>query len=174
MSLQEARLGKGIGGHHSARSRTDVWLTPPKILAALGEFDLDPCAATGQPWKTARHHFVEADNGLMQPWVGRVWLNPPYGKEAAAWLDRLAQHGDGIALIFARTETQMFFASVWPKASALLFIRGRLNFHLPNGERATKNAGGPTVLAAYGARNANALELSGIPGAFIRLVGVQL
>lgn len=174
MSLQEARIGSDIGGHHSARARTDDWLTPPSILIALGDFDLDPCASTGQPWSTARKRYVEADNGLMQPWEGRVWLNPPYGRESAEWLERLALHGNGIALLFARTETKMFFTSVWPKASALLFIRGRLNFYFPNGERALKNAGGPTVLVAYGVRNAHALELSGISGQFIRLANAEV
>lgn len=171
MSLQEANLTKGISGHHSTKARTDDWLTPPEILKSLGEFDLDPCASTGQPWQTARNQFTEADNGLMQPWAGRVWLNPPYGLEATYWMEKLAVHGNGIALIFARTETQMFFTSVWPKASAVLFIRGRLNFHYPCGSRAPRNAGGPSVLVAYGILNAHSLELSGIAGAFVRLSG---
>ncbi|WP_280940170.1 hypothetical protein [Mesorhizobium sp. WSM1293] len=41
-----------IGSHHSARAGTDVWLTPPAILAALGgaeSFDLDPCAPLDRP-----------------------------------------------------------------------------------------------------------------------------
>ena len=36
----------GIGSHTRAvRGRTDDWLTPPEIIAALGRFDLDPCAS---------------------------------------------------------------------------------------------------------------------------------
>jgi len=169
VSLVEERLGRGIRGHHSARAKTDDWLTPPEILNALGPFDLDPCASRNQPWRTATVQFTEDDNGLLQAWKGRVWLNPPYGKEAAEWLERMALHGNGIALVFARTETKMFFTSVWPKASALLFLRGRLNFHRPGGDRSTKNAGGPTVLIAYGLSNAHRLEACGIPGAFVRL-----
>lgn len=34
-----------MGSHQSAVNKSDVWLTPPHILRALGEFDLDPCAA---------------------------------------------------------------------------------------------------------------------------------
>jgi hypothetical protein len=92
-------------------------------------------------------------------------MNPPYGKQAATWLERLAKHGDGIALVFARTETRMFFDHVWPHADALLFIEGRLHFHHPDGTRAKANSGAPSVLVAYGKRNAIKLAKSGIPGA---------
>lgn len=82
---------------------------------------------------------VWPQDGLRLPWVGRVWLNPPFGSVAAKWLARLADHGNGIALIPARTETKMFYASVWGRASSLLFLRGRPHFHFPNGSRAPFN-----------------------------------
>jgi hypothetical protein len=153
-----------MGGHQSAAMLKDEWLTPPHILKALGDFDLDPCAphASRRPWDTAKTHYSVEDDGLSQPWFGRVWCNPPYGLEAARWLDRLSAHGDGVALIFARTETAMFFDHVWGKADALLFIRGRLHFHHVDGTRAAANAGAPSVLVAYGAENVAALERSGL------------
>ncbi len=40
-------------------------------------------------------------------------LNPPYGEQTERWLAKLAKHGNGIALVYARTETKMFFDSVW-------------------------------------------------------------
>jgi hypothetical protein len=127
----------GIGGHHSHKAGTVEWLTPPSIIAALGPFDLDPCAPESQPYPTAARTFTRRDNGLLQAWKGRVWLNPPYTNgEIAAWLARLAEHGEGTALIFARTETDAFFSHVWERASALLFMRGRINFHYPDGTRA--------------------------------------
>jgi hypothetical protein len=94
-----------MGSYESAAMRSDVWLTPPEILDALG--DLDPCAAPEpRPWSTARlHYWTPRHNGLLEPWRGRVWLNPPYSREAVRWLRRMAAHGDGIALTFARTET---------------------------------------------------------------------
>jgi hypothetical protein len=92
----------------------DVWLTPPYILKALGEFDLDPCAPieSERPWEMAKKHYTEIDNGLMQNWEGRVWCNPPYGDETKYWLNKCALHGNAIALTFARTETGMFFQCV--------------------------------------------------------------
>jgi len=136
-------------------------------VRALGLFDLDPCAAVHQPWVTAWNMIAPPENGLLARWEGRVWLNPPYGPHAAAWLERLAKHGDGIALVFARTETTMFQRFVWPCADALLFMAKRPHFHHPDGTRARGNSGGPMVLIAYGAHNVAALRRSGIPGALV-------
>lgn len=159
---------RGIGSHHSARPQTDEWLTPPHVIRALGTFDLDPAGSIDRPWDTANHHWTIADDGLHQEWNGRVWLNPPYS-EIEPWMERLAHHGDGIALVFARCETRWWFDSVWPHATALLFLRGRLTFHHPDGDlsKVGHNAGGPSVLIAYGRRNADALITSGLPGAIV-------
>jgi hypothetical protein len=163
----------GIGSHQSASMKNDEWLTPPEIIRALGRFDLDPCSPINRPWDTAEDHYSVLDNGLEQPWHGRVWLNPPYGLEAAQWLNRLAQHGTGTALIFARTETAMFFDHVWSRASALLFIRGRLHFHFVDGTRARANGGAPSVLVAYGSEDAGILRNCLIEGHFVGLSGVS-
>lgn len=162
-----------MGGHQSAAMLKDEWLTPPHIIKALGSFDLDPCAPheSRRPWDMANRHYSAEDDGLSQPWEGRVWCNPPYGLEAAKWLDRLANHGNGIALIFARTETAMFFEHVWGKADAVLFLRGRLHFHHVDGARAAANAGAPSVLVAYGEHNVQALRDSGIDGQLCLLRG---
>lgn len=148
---------------------THDWLTPPELLAALGAFDLDPCASQFQPWKTAKTQLTIADDGLAREWAGRVWCNPPYGDKAAEWLARCGAHGNAIALIFARTETAAFQAHVFGAATALLFIRGRLRFRLPGGGHATANAGAPSVLVAYGTENAECLARCGIEGALVWL-----
>lgn len=155
----------GMGGHQSHASKTDTWITPPHVLAALGPFDLDPCAALTMPWKTANRMLTREDNGLMQAWHGRVWLNPPYGNQAERWLAKLADHGKGTALIFARTETASFERLVWGRASALLFLYGRLTFHRENGKPGLGNAGAPSVLIAYGEEDATRLANCGLRGA---------
>ena len=159
----------GMGSHQSAAAMKDEWLTPPDLLRTLGEFDLDPCAPIRRPWPTATHHLTIEDNGLAKGWHGRVWCNPPYGLEAAKWLARMADHGNGIALIFARTETRMFFDHVWSKASALLFLEGRLHFHHVDGSRAAANAGAPSVLVAYGRANVESLRTCGVRGYLVVL-----
>ncbi len=161
-------ISRGIGGHQSARSQTDTWLTPPHIIEALGgweSFDLDPCGFAS--WLTARQMVVLPSDGLAEDWHGRVWLNPPYGLETFDWLARLADHANGVALIFARTETAGFVEQVWGRADGLLFLAGRLHFHKPDGSRAATNSGAPSVLVAYGHANAYQLRNCGLPGTFI-------
>ena len=114
----------GISSHQSVAVIKNEWLTPPYILRALGRFDLDPCAPVSRPWQTAVNHFTIEDNGLLQNWFGRVWLNPPYGAQTHEWLSKLVNHGNG---------------------------------------------GAPSVLVAYGERNARALKNSGLAGQFIQL-----
>lgn len=155
-------MSGAMGSHQSHRAGTTTWLTPPHILDALGPFDLDPCAAHN--WQTAKRHIILPDDGLSADWSGRVWLNPPYGSEAWEWLAKLAGHGDGIALVFARTETEGFVREVWRKADAVLFLHGRLHFHDVNGVRAKANAGAPSCLVAYGRNNVRALADCGLPG----------
>ena len=143
-----------------------VWLTPPEILARLGEFDLDPCAAPEpRPWPTAKRHIVLPEDGLTAGWEGRVWCNPPFGSHTGQWLGRMALHGNGIALAFARTDTAMFHSWVFGKADAVLFVQRRPHFYRPDGSRAKGNSGGPVCLIAYGEANAQALAGSGIEGA---------
>lgn len=151
-----------LSGHQSAQMKNDEWLTPPEILARLGDFDLDPCAPVCRPWPTAQRHFTKADDGLAQPWAGRVWCNPPFGNQAIHWLRKMAAHGNGIALIPARTETAMFYECVWGKATAVLFLKGRPHFHFVTGERAPFNSGAPICLIAYSEADALALKESGL------------
>jgi hypothetical protein len=167
-------LFAGIGGHHKPNAKTVEWLTPPSIIDALGgheSFGLDPCAPLHQPYPTARRCFTVNDNGLIQDWGSeRVWMNPPYSAHLIVkWMARMAAHDCGTALIFARTETDSFFRHVWASASALLFIRGRINFHLPDGSRAPANSGAPSVLCAYGTHDADVLAFCGIQGRFVPL-----
>lgn len=166
--------------------RTDSneeYLTPPEILKPLGSFDLDPCASIIRPWSTAKTHYTIEDDGLSKNWFGRVWMNPPYGPKTPIWLKKLAAHGNGIALIYARTETQMFFNCIWDGADGILFIKGRLTFYDVYGKKVVctkgkskgkiQSAGAPSCLVAYGALNARVLHncaLSGeIKGKFISL-----
>lgn len=157
--------GRAMGSHHSHRAQTTTWLTPPHIVEAVGPFDLDPCGAPG--WNTATEHYVLPQDGLALPWRGMVWLNPPYGTEVWTWLDRLAKHGSGIALIFARTETAGFVEQVWSKADAVMFLHGRLHFHYPDGVRAAANSGAPSCLVAYGEEAVERLAGCRLPGSLV-------
>ena len=63
-----------------------------------------------------------------------TWLNPPYTRSVGEWIDRLRDHGDGVALVFNRTDTDWFKRS---KADAYFFLQKRVKFLRASGERAT-------------------------------------
>ena len=189
MKRETAPRFAGIGGHHSHKAGTVEWLTPPDLIAELVRvygrpYGIDPCAAIAQPWQTALRMLTRVDNGLNQNWGDdSAYVNPPYTHGVIErWLNRLADHGNGMGLIFARTETDAFFEQIWNRATALLFMRGRINFHFGEryldektgkqyeiGDRAPGNAGGPTVLCAYGMEQADVLAACRIEGRFVPL-----
>lgn len=144
------------------KSRSVEWYTPPELFEALGlTFDLDPASPPGGvPWVPAARHFSHEDDGLSQPWTGRVWLNPPYGLGIGQWMRRLAKHGDGVALVFARTDMPWFQRAL-AEATAICFIRGRLWFVTPEGTRPSE-ASAPSVLLAHGLSCSLALASSGL------------
>lgn len=167
--LKETKLKgwlDGLGGNERRQTR---WLTPKYIVDALGEFDLDPAGAPGHKLATRTFLLENGDDGLRDDWFGRVWLNPPYGKEAEPFLARLAEHGRGTALIFARTETKSFHEHVWGKATAILFLLGRVTFLDESGVPARANSGAPSCLIAYGVDDAVSLADSDLQGHLVWL-----
>lgn len=146
----------------------DEWLTPPEIIKSLGVFDLDPCSPIVRPWDTALNHFDILDDGLNSDWFGRVWCNPPYGRETVKWLKKCKEYGNCTVLIFARTETRMFFNHIWDSADAVFFIKGRLKFYHVDGKQGG-SAGAPSILIAWGSENVEALRNTTLKGKFIKL-----
>jgi hypothetical protein len=159
---------------HEKTEGHDEWLTPKYITDALGTFDLDPCSPINRPWDTASAYYTQLDDGLTKDWHGRVWCNPPYGTETKKWLAKLAAHGNGIALIFSRTETSSFFSEVFPKADSIFFFKGRLRFCDVTGKQ-SGTAGAPSCIVCYGNENtevlAKAMEQQKLIGILISLKG---
>lgn len=154
---------------HKTESSTDEWLTPKYILDELGPFDLDPATPASQPWPTAAktYSLERGEDGLLLPWEGRVFLNPPYSNWVP-FVKKLKEHGNGIALIFARVETKGFFDHVWNDADALFFFKARLKFCYPDGTVGS-SATAPSVLIAYGLNNLKILSNLTLPGKLIKL-----
>lgn len=118
-------------------SNTPEWYTPAHIIAlarqVLGEIDLDP-ASCDEAQKTvqATRYYTQNDNGLLQPWSGRIWMNPPYGRniidkwtERLLWYIQIGTVSSALALLPARTETAWFQPL---HAYARCWVRGRLQF----------------------------------------------
>jgi hypothetical protein len=111
------------------------WYTPPHIRDAVvralgGRVDLDPCADPGKTFPAAEH-FTPVENGLARRWIGRVYMNPPYGREIVSWTTKLRDElaagwvTEAIALLPARVDTG-WWHSLRPEH--LCLIRGRLQF----------------------------------------------
>ena len=144
----------------------DEWLTPPEIIRALGAFDLDPCAPINRPWDTAAAHYDITHDGLSLPWFGRVWLNPPYGRHTGTWVERLADHGDGVALVFARTDTT-WVQKAMAMCHAVFFLWGRLNFYHVDGTPSDR-ANAPSMFMLFGPNNVDAVARSGLRGTMMQ------
>ena len=162
-------MNKGFT-HESTYNESKEWYTPKYIFDALGiTFDLDPCSpgATIVPWVPARRHITPAENGIHAHWEGTIWMNPPYGSDTPKWMEHLAAVGNGIALVFSRTDVKWFHAYI-PKADAICFIKGRVQF--VRADEAQKyslgtvkpcgGCGAGSMLVAYGPEMAKALYQS--------------
>jgi hypothetical protein len=112
------------------------WNTPGHIIHAvtsvLKSIDLDPCSnSRANPNIPAKKLYTKDDNGLDKIWVGRIYMNPPYGRQILAWVKKLHEEyndhnvKEAIALLPARTDTAWFkILRKYPRC----FIYGRLKF----------------------------------------------
>jgi len=109
-----------LGGEQTART-TDDYYTPRWIFDALGlTFDLDvACPPEGPINVPAARWYTAADDGLAQPWTGRVWMNPPYSNPSP-WVARFLEHGNGIALLpYSKSK---WLQSLWDSDAAIVYI----------------------------------------------------
>lgn len=150
---------------NSGKGAIVEWYTPAWVFESLGlRFDLDPCSPVDRvlSWVPAETRYTSKDDGLSKPWVGRVWMNPPYGTQTQVWMRRLAEHGNGIALVFSRTDCG-WFHDACATADAVLFMRGRVKFVDGDGKAGGTPACG-SIMVAWGAENARALEKMALAG----------
>lgn len=149
----------------------DEWYTPAEIIRSLGEFDLDP-ATSLEAYRlnqSAKHFYTLEEDGLKQPWNGRVWLNPPYSNPLAKrFLEKMAGHNNGIALVFSKIEAKWFHDVVLRHATAVKFLYERTRFFRPDGTKGMQPRNG-SMLVAYGIENAVILMSNTLKGKFVFL-----
>lgn len=149
----------------------DEWYTPVEIIRSLGEFDLDP-ASSQEAFKlnrSAKKIYTAKENGLVQPWNGRIWLNPPYSNPLLQdFLKKMAEHNRGIALVFSKIEAKWFHDIVFEYATAVKFLYNRIQFLRADGTKGMQPRNG-SMLVAYGAEDAEMLSKNTLKGKFLYL-----
>lgn len=111
-------------------SNVDVG-TPRDFFAGVsrlfGPFDLDVCCNPPHTEPLAPRFYTPVDDGLEQPWSGRVWCNPPYGEEGSWVLKAATEPAFSVLLMPAKT-SMGWWQIVIRRAAILLFVRGRMRF----------------------------------------------
>ena len=134
--------------HESTEHYTPQYILDA-VIACMGAIDLDPCSnSTEIPNVPAAKHYTIQDNGLVQPWEGRVFINPPVGPGVEVWFSKLYQERlscrtiEAIVLWKSATET-----AAWKTLTRLscrvCFPSARIRFVGPQG-----NDSGPTFSPA--------------------------
>lgn len=135
---------KKAKAHVAHNAGENEWYTPPEYIASakkvMKKIDCDPASSEiANRSVCASVFYTKEQDGLSKPWVGNVWMNPPYAQPLIAqFADAVAskyESGEIIAaivLVNNATETAWFYrmASV---ASAVCFPKGRIRFLDPNG-----------------------------------------
>lgn len=124
---------------------SDDYYTPAWVFERMGlTFDLDVASPPGGiPWIPAKRFFTMADDGLAQPWEGRVWMNPPYSG-TSPWARKFIEHGHGVCLV--PHSRSAWWGELWNSGAAIADA-GMFRFYR---EGRYENVFMPVVFAAFG------------------------
>lgn len=143
--------------HVSHNSGENEWYTPPEIIEAarrvMGGIDCDPASSEiANRVVAAETYYIAAENGLVQQWRGRVWMNPPYSQPlcglfcaAAASKCEAGELDQACVLVNNATET-VWFQGLLAVASAVCFLKGRVRFIDPDGNSSGAPLQGQAVI----------------------------
>ena len=120
------------------------WETPhwlfDRLSATFGPFTLDPACQVGQWTATCVTMtqggiiYTPKEDGLVQPWRGKVYVNPPYDKSLAQWVETAAHEAAAvngpvlIAMLLPVRTGRPWWQKYVTKANAIMYLPGRLQF----------------------------------------------
>ena len=130
-------------------SATGEWETPQTLFDELdrifGGFTLDPCASADNA--KCERFFTRSDDGLSQPWTGKVFMNPPYGRQIGLWIKKAFEESQKgtlvVCLLPARVDTRWWHD--YASKGYVYFLQGRLKFGT-----ATNAAPFPSAIVTFG------------------------
>jgi DNA N-6-adenine-methyltransferase (Dam) len=153
-SRKQTKGGAMMASSPLLSSKSNEWYTPSVYIAAaravMGMVDLDPAScALANETVCANRFYCKENNGLMYPWYGCVWLNPPYGKtngesNQGIWTCKLISEyrigrvKQAVELVNAAVDTG-WFQELWQ--FPICFPSGRISFYgSPSSNPAHANA----------------------------------
>lgn len=143
--------------HVAQNSGENEWYTPPEFIeaarAVMGGIDCDPASSEiANKAVKAEKFFTAAQDGRDKDWGPRVWMNPPYAQPLIAeFSDGMAsrfesgQVKEACVLVNNATETG-WFQRMMSVAAAVAFIKSRVRFLDPEGNRSGAPLQGQCVL----------------------------
>jgi hypothetical protein len=133
----------------------DDLYTPKWIFDSIGlKFDLDVCASNNPNiCVPADKRYTIDDDGLLSPWFGRVWMNPPFSKPRP-WAEKFLAHGNGIALL-PLSGNSGWWRDLWNSEAAVVMVKPNTGFINTDGQERKIMYG--ISLWAVGQENINAL-----------------
>jgi site-specific DNA-methyltransferase (adenine-specific) len=130
-------------------SADQTWETPIDFFKKVNDefnFTIDVCATSLTA--KCKNYFTVEDNALVQNWRGVCWMNPPYGRDIKKWIKKAYEESKlgakVVCLIPARTDTTYWHNFIFPYASEIRFIKGRLKFG-----NSTNSAPFPSALIVF-------------------------
>jgi phage N-6-adenine-methyltransferase len=114
-------------------SASDEWETPQDLFNELNaKYHLTLDVAASRTNAKCNQYFSAQQDGLKQKWIGRCWMNPPYGRQIGKWIQKAYEESRNnaeivVCLLPSRTDTKWFHDYILPYAE-IHFIRGRLKF----------------------------------------------
>jgi hypothetical protein len=168
--------------------KSNEWYTPARYIEAarsvMGGIDLDPasCALANKTVRADRYYTAE-ENGLMQPWYGRVWMNPPYGLihpgrkgQTNSWQRSFVEkvqreyeigHLDQAVVMLAGTTVfRTFFAPLWRYPVCL----NNVQTHFMREDGSTSQLGFGSLLVYLGPDEARFLKVFSQFGSIARAI----
>lgn len=122
---------------------SNSWYTPHNIINSvkkvLGSIDIDPASNDfANTWIQAATYYTEETNGLDKPWIGKVWLNPPYGRigitsSTEIWINKFIEEynagnmTEGIAIFNAMVDKKWLWRTV-DKFPFFIMSKGHFSF----------------------------------------------
>lgn len=130
------KVPRGKNPHGDSNACVE-WYTPKRYIEmardVLGNIDLDPASNdVAQQWIKASQYFNAAEDGLKQSWHGRIWCNPPYGRQVHKWLekglDSYQQKTIDCAIFLLNRTGAAWYKTLIKRVTAICEVKKRISF----------------------------------------------